>query len=116
MRLLMRQVPALPVVGSYADRLLANDLPDLPSGQRREVVAFVARRVDSLPSFTRFGVLVIASVFRTLIAVPGGWPVAKLLAAKPLPLVGEYPRLVRSLGFAFVWERWPATTPTGAQP
>jgi hypothetical protein len=34
----------------------------------------------------------------------------------PLPFVGEYPRLMRSLGFAYVWEHWPTTTPTGADP
>lgn len=34
----------------------------------------------------------------------------------PLPLVAEYPRLVRSLSFAYIWEHWPHTSPTGAQP
>ena len=32
----------------------------------------------------------------------------------PLPLVGEFPRLVRSLGFAYIWETWPDTSPSGA--
>jgi hypothetical protein len=112
----MRQVPALPVVGPFADRLLAGDLPELAPPRRREAVAFVARRVDDLPSFTRFGVLAIASVFRALLAVPGGWTAARLLMALPLPLVGEYPRLVRSLTYAFIWERWPSTTPSGLDP
>jgi len=112
--LLMRQVPALPVVGSFAERLLAADLPDLVPARRREVIGFVAHRVDSLPSFTRFGVLVLGSIFRVLVAVPGGWGVAGILIKLPLPLVAEYPRLVRSLGFAYVWEHWPDTTPTGA--
>jgi hypothetical protein len=31
-----------------------------------------------------------------------------------LPLVGELARLIRSLGFAFVWETWPDSSPTGA--
>lgn len=110
----MPQVPALPVVGSFAERLLAADLPDLSPGQRREVVAFIAHRVDTLPSFTRFGVLVLGSVFRVLVAVPGGWGIAKILMKLPLPLVAEYPRLMRSLGFAYIWEHWPTTTPTGA--
>ena len=112
--LLMRQVPALPVVGSFAERLLAVDLPDLAPAKRREVIGFVAHRVDSLPSFTRFGVLVLGSIFRGLVAVPGGWGVARIVMKLPLPLVAEYPRLIRSLGFAYVWEHWPDTTPTGA--
>jgi len=109
----MRQVSAPPVVGSFADRLLADDLPDLLPARKREVVAFIAHRVDGLPSFTRFGVLAIGTTFRMLLAVPGGWLPAKVLMKLPLPFVGEYPRLVRSLGFAYVWEHWPDTTPTG---
>lgn len=110
----MRQVPALPIVGPFADRLLAADLPDLANGDRKDVVAFIAHRVDSLPSFTRFGVLLLGYVFRLLVTLPGGWAIAKILIKLPLPLVAEYPRLIRSLGFAYVWEHWPATTPTGA--
>ena len=113
-RLLMRQVPAFPIVGSFAERLLAHDLPHLGAAQRREVIAFVAHRVDGLPSFTRFGVIVLGSVFRGLLAVPGGWVLARILMKLPLPLVAEYPRLVRSLAFAYIWEHWPATSPTGA--
>ncbi len=112
--LLMRQVPAPPVVGSFAERLLAVDLPDLAPAKRREVIGFIAHRIDSLPSFTRFGVLLLGFIFRGLVAVPGGWGVARILIKLPLPLVAEYPRLIRSLGFAYVWEHWPDTTPTGA--
>jgi hypothetical protein len=107
---------ALPVVGTFAERLLVADLPDLTAARRREVVAFIAHRVDSLASFTRFGVLAIGSVFRLLLALPGGWALATGLMKLPLPFVGEYPRLMRSLGFAYVWEHWPTTTPTGADP
>ena len=110
----MRQVPALPVVRSFAERLLALDLPDLPPPARREVIAFIAHRVEALPSFTRFGVLTLGYVFRTILAVPGGWSVARIVMKLPLPLVSEYPRLMRSLAFAYVWEHWPTTTPTGA--
>ena len=110
----MRQLLALPVVGSFAQRLLLADLPDLPAARRTEVVAFIARRVDGLPSFTRFGVLLLGCFFRVLLAVPGGWRLASLLTRLPLPLVAEYPRLIRSLGFAYVWENWPATTASGA--
>ncbi len=85
----------------------------LPANRRTDAVEFVTRRVDGLPSFTRFGVLVIGAVYRALLAIPGGWPVARLVASKPLPLLSEYPRLVRSLGYAYVWEQWPATLPDG---
>ena len=112
--LLMRQVPALPVVGSFAERLLAADLLDLLAARRTEVVGFIAHRVDHLPSFTRFGVLLLGFFFRGLLAVPGGWAVSTAVMKLPLPLVAEYPRLIRSLGFAYVWEHWPSTTPTGA--
>ena len=109
----MQQVRALPIVGGFAHRLLAADLPDLPHDRRSEVVGFVARRVDGLPSFTRFGVLLIGTVFRGLLALPGGWAAAGAALRLPLPLVAEYPRLVRSLAYAYVWETWPATSPTG---
>ena len=111
----MRQVPAHSVVGTFADHLLGTDLPDLPVEHRRAVVAFVAHRVDTLPSFTRFGVLVIGSVFRVVMMLPGGAALAGLLMKLPIPFVGEYPRLIRSLGFAYVWEHWPDTSASGAQ-
>ena len=109
----MRQVPALPIVGSFAERLLVDDLPDLPAQHRREVIAFIGHRIDSLPSFTRFGVLAIGSVFHALLTVPGGWLVSRVLMKLPLPFVGEYPRLMRSLAVAYVWETWPDTLVDG---
>jgi hypothetical protein len=68
-----------------------------------------------MPSFTRFGVLAIGSFFKGLMMLPGGWSIARVVMSLPLPFVGEYPRLTRSLGFAYVWEHWPSTTPTGAR-
>ncbi|CAN5543784.1 hypothetical protein BH10ACT2_BH10ACT2_23520 [soil metagenome] len=109
----MPHVPALPVIGSFAERLLLNDLPDLPAERRTLVIDFIAHRIDHLPSFTRFGVLVLGSVFRFLLALPGGFTIARAIIKLPLPLVSEYPRLVRSLAFAYVWETWPSTTPSG---
>lgn len=109
----MQQVSALPVVGPFAERLLAHDLPALPAQRRAEVVQFVAHRVDTLPSFTRFGVLAIGTMVRLLLALPAGWPIVRVVTGLPLPFVAEYPRLVRSLGFAFVWEHWPDTRPDG---
>ena len=104
------------IVGPFAEMVLAADLPLLPSDRRAEVVQFVLRRAAAVPSFTRFGVMAIGLLYAALAAVPGGRAVARFLMSKPLPLVGEYPRLIRSLGFAYIWERWPDTLPTGAPP
>ena len=102
------------IVGPFAGLLLAADLPLLPVDRLAEVVRFVQRRVETVPSFTRFGIAVIGLVYRALIAVPGGWPVARFLASRPVPVLGEYPRLVRSLGYTYIWERWPDSRPSGA--
>ncbi len=39
--------------------------------------------------------------------------VAGALAGHPLPVVGEYVRLLRSLAYAYVWDTWPDTSVTG---
>ena len=98
-----------PLVEPFADRLIAADVPALDAVRRGEVVAFVGRRVDVLPSVIRIGVTGIAGLYRALLAVPGGWRLASRLVERPLPLLGEYPRLVRSLAYAYIWERWPET-------
>jgi len=98
-----------PLVEPFADRLIAADVPALDAARRGEVVAFVGRRVDVLPSVIRIGVTGIAGLYRALLAVPGGWRLALRLVERPLPLLGEYPRLVRSLAYAYIWERWPET-------
>jgi len=110
----MRSVPSAPLVGPFADRLLALDLPELDRPRRAEVVAFAARRVDGLPSIMRIGVLIIATLFRVALLVPGSSAFVRFVARTPLPLFGEYVRLIRSLGYAYVWETWPGTQPTGA--
>ncbi|MBK5333746.1 MAG: hypothetical protein JJD93_17350 [Ilumatobacteraceae bacterium] len=102
------------IVGPFAELLLATDLPQLLPQRRAEVVQFVQRRARAVPSFTRFGVTVIGLFYRGLIAAPGGRPVARFLMSRSLPILGEYPRLVRSLGYAYIWEHWPDTSPTGA--
>ena len=102
------------IVGPFAHLLLATDLPQLPVARRTEVVGFVQRRTVAVPSFTRFGITMIALVYRTLMVVPGGRGAARFVAARPLPVLGEYPRLIRSLAYAYVWERWPDTLPDGA--
>ena len=62
----------------------------------------------------RLGVVVIAAIFRTLLLVPGSSAFVRFVARVPLPLFGEYVRLIRSLGYAYVWETWPDTLPSGA--
>ncbi|HEX2782868.1 MAG TPA: hypothetical protein VHN36_04730 [Ilumatobacteraceae bacterium] len=102
------------IVGPFAHLLLAADLPRLPDERRLEVVGFVQRRADAVPSFTRFGITMIAVVYRAIMVVPGGRGAARFIAARPLPVLAEYPRLIRSLAYAYVWERWPDTRPDGA--
>jgi len=77
-----------PLVEPFADRLIAADVPALDAARRGEVVAFVGRRVDVLPSVIRIGVTGIAGLYRTLLAVPGGWQLASRLVERPLPLLG----------------------------
>ncbi len=102
------------IVGPFAEHLLTTDLPQLPSARRNDVVQFIERRMATVPSFTRFGIMVIGLLYRALLAVALGRAVVRFLVARPLPLLGEYPRLVRSLGYAYIWERWPDTLPSGA--
>lgn len=105
-----------PPVGAFSDRVLARDLPDLAGDRRAEVVAFVERRIASMPSPMRTGVGLVAYVIEGLGRVVGRDRVVRLLSARPLPVTGEYVRLVRSLGYAYVWETWPDSTPTGGRP
>jgi hypothetical protein len=102
------------IVEPFADLLLAADLPQLAAERRVEVVQFVRRRIETMPSFTRFGVTVIGVFYRLLATAPAGRAAARFLVSRPLPILGEYPRLIRSLGYAYVWEHWPDTLPTGA--
>jgi hypothetical protein len=110
----MRSVPSAPLVGPFADRLLALDLPELDGARRAGVVAFTTRRVDGMPSVMRIGVLLIAALFRALLLLPGNATFVRFVATHPLPVVGEYVRLMRSLGYAYVWETWPDTRTSGA--
>ena len=110
----MRSVPSSPLVGPFAARLLAMDLPALPVERRDLVVEFTCRRVDGLPSVMRLGVVAIAVAVRGVLVGPWRDSVVRLLGRTALPLVGEYVRLVRSLGYAYVWETWPDTNPDGS--
>lgn len=106
----MRQVtsPAF-VVAPFAERLLARDLPHLAAERRSAAVAVVVARVQGLPSVTRTGALLIGAIHRLLLVLPVTAPVSDMLARLPLPFLGDYPRLVRSLAYASIWERWPDT-------
>lgn len=111
----MRHSSQTTSVARFADALLADDLPALPDDHRAQAVAFIAKRVSVLPSITRLGVLVIAAVVALSGRVLGMQRVIAAITETSAPLVSEYPRLVRSLGYAFVWETWPGTATDGAQ-
>lgn len=100
--------------GRFADDLLAVELPDLTTDQRADTVGFVCRRASQVPTPLRLGILVLSLGVGVLQRVVGPDRTVRFLQGTSLPFVGELARLVRSLGFAFVWETWPATTPTGA--
>lgn len=103
-------------VERFADELLAVDLPELPDTRRHQAVEFVGRRIPLLPSPTRLGVSAIALLVDGLGRLAGPRRLAATLGGGrlALPLLSEYPRLVRSLAYAFVWEQWPDTKVTGA--
>lgn len=98
----------------FTRRLLAVDLPGLDPSQRDEVTAFTVMRVDELPSVLRIGVTCIAAPMRVAVAMPGADAMLAWLIRHPLPLLGEYVRMVRSLAYTYVWENWPTTLPDGA--
>ena len=102
-------------VARFADGLLAADLPRLDRDRRADAVAFIGRRVRVLPSITRLGVLVIAAAVHAIGLVIGHARARRIVLALPLPLLSEYPRLVRSLGYAYVWETWPDTAVDGGR-
>jgi hypothetical protein len=107
-------IPLARLVEEFSDRLLAVDLPRLPVERRSETVAFAGRRMATLPSPMRAGLTIVAVTVAAAQRLVGGRRVVRLLAARPLPIVGDYVRLVRSLSYAYVWETWPATAADGA--
>lgn len=110
----MPSVRSRPIVATFANQLLGSDMPRLPATRRAEAVAFVSRRVDELPGVTGIGVRVIARVYALVRTLPGGITASRVLASRPIPVLGDYPRLVRSLAYAYIWESWPETRPDGA--
>ena len=76
---------------------------------------FVATRVSTLPTPMYLGVMVIAWAFDLLLRLGSRRSFISVSTRVPLPFVSEYPRLIRSLAFAYVWERWPDTKPDGGR-
>lgn len=111
-----RPLAAASPVGRFADALLARDLPALATDRRSDTVEFIERRVDALPSVTRLGVVIISNVVDLVRRVAGTERTLDLATGLTLPLLSEYPRLVRSLGYTFVWETWPDTDSDGTAP
>jgi hypothetical protein len=106
--------PPSSAVERFAEILLASDLPGLTDDHLRRTAEFIERRVKVLPSVTRLGVRVIGSTVDLLGRSIGQQRALTVVTTLPLPLLAEYPRLVRSLGFAYIWETWPDTAVDGA--
>ena len=102
--------------GRFADDLLTVELPDLDDDRRAETVGFVCRRAAQVPTPLRLGIIALAVVTGVAQRVAGASRTVAFLRGTSLPLVGELSRLVRSLGFAYIWETWPSTTESGATP
>ena len=101
------------LVRPFAQRLLRADLPGLSAARRDLVADFAVQRVDELPSVLRIGVHLIAAPMRLVVSIPGSERVLSWLIRHPLPLVGEYVRMIRSLAYTYIWEHWPSTLPDG---
>ncbi|HZB41623.1 MAG TPA: hypothetical protein VE487_11685 [Ilumatobacter sp.] len=108
-----RQLKSDGALGLFADRLLAAELPDLRQPARADTVAFVCRRANQMPSPLRVGLVLVCTGLALAQRVAGIDRTTRLLQGSRLPLLGELPRMVRSLGFAYIWETWPDTSPTG---
>jgi hypothetical protein len=109
----MSTFPPRSLIAEFSAQVVAHDLPDLPPDRRAATVAFAGRRIDGLPSPMRLAVGIVAVVVGVVGRVAGTARVVGLLADRPLPVLGEYVRLVRSLTYAYVWETWPDTSVSG---
>lgn len=106
--------PPSSAVERFAEILLASDLPGLTDDHLRRTVEFIERRVRVLPSITRFGVRAIGGTVDLVSRSIGQQRALTAITTLPLPLLAEYPRLVRSLGYAYIWETWPDTAVDGS--
>ena len=101
--------------GRFARELLSGDLPALPEDRREATLSFVESRLLALPGPMTVGVGAVALAVGALGTVFGHRRVAGFLGTRPLPVVRDYVRLLRSLSLAFVWETWPDTAPDGGR-
>lgn len=97
-------------LGRVADGQLRDELPDLPDDRRAATIEFVCRRAGDTPGPLRVGLISVSLATELTGRFVDPAAVRRLRA----PLVGELPRLIRSLAVAFVWETWPDTRPSGA--
>jgi hypothetical protein len=108
-----RQLTSDGALGLFADRLLTIELPDLPHPAHADAVAFVCRRANQMPSPLRIGLVLVCTGVALGQRVAGIDRTTRFLEGSQLPLLGELPRMVRSLAFAYIWETWPDTSPSG---
>lgn len=106
--------PLARLVAEFSDRVIANDLPALPAAKRADVVAFAGRRIAGLPTPMKLGVGIVAVMVGGVGRIVGLTRLTALVVRRPIPLVGDYVRLIRSLSYAYVWETWPTTGPDGS--
>jgi hypothetical protein len=109
-----RQLTSDGALGLFADQLLRIELPDLPDPSRADTVVFVCRRANQMPSPLRIGLVLVCAGVALAQRAAGIDRATRFLQGSRLPLLGELPRMVRSLAFAFIWETWPDTSPSGA--
>ncbi len=109
----MTTFPPRGLVAEFCEQVIAHDLPELPADRRRAVVEFTTRRIAGLPSPMKLAVGTVAGVVGGVGRIAGTARTARLLAEHPLPVAGEYVRLVRSLAYAYIWETWPDTSAAG---
>lgn len=100
--------------GRFSRRLLVVELPDLPADRLDQTVTFVCRRARQTPDPLRLGVGTLAAFVGVSERRIDPDAMVGFMRSTSVPLVGELARMVRSLGFAYVWETWPSTSPTGA--
>ena len=67
-----------------------------------------------MPSPLKLGITVLVITVGLAQRVFGLEATTRFLQSTSLPFVGELARMVRSLGFAYIWETWPDTTSAGA--
>lgn len=102
------------MIAEFSDHVIAADLPGLPAERRADTVAFAGRRIAGLPSPMKLGVGIVAVAVGGLGRVVGLRRMTAVLIRRPLPVLGDYVRLVRSLSYAYVWETWPSTGADGS--